>query len=262
MAQAFFEINQLSKTYYPDTTHAHVALEKVSLSLPKGTFTMIMGSNAAGKSTLFHCISGRTDPSSGALYLDGQDITETSETSRAKWMARVSQDPADSVFPSLTVLENFAIAHARCTGGSWQLAKKTIDQSLIKARLSALGLGIERRLHERLSFFSGGQKQAIALLMATLHTPKLLLLDEHTAALDPKTSEQILQLTNQIVQEQGVTTLMITHNIHHALRYGNRLIVLERGRIVFSAVGDEKSALVPEDILAKIDHVVEWETDA
>lgn len=261
MAQAFLEINQLSKTYYPGTPHAHVALEKIDLCLTRGAFAMIMGSNAAGKSTLFHCVAGRTQPSTGSLHLDGQDMTRLSETARAGAMSRVSQDPADSVFPSLTVLENFAIAHARRVGGSWRLAKRTIDKNLIGERLKTLGLGIERRLDERLAFFSGGQKQAIALLMATLHTPKLLLLDEHTAALDPKTSEQILALTDRIVREQNVTTLMITHNIHHALRYGDELLILERGRLVFHAQGEQKYHLTPEDILAKIDHVVEWETD-
>lgn len=253
MEKNLLEIKDLYKVYNPSTAGEVIALDNISFSINEGDFITIVGSNAAGKSTLFNALAGSLSVTSGDIFLEGKSIITTPEYARARFFSRVRQNPNESVIPSMTIAENLTLAKLRTKTTSLKPGVKKEWRAEFAALLEPLGLGLEKRLDEKIDLLSGGQKQTVALLMATMIEPKVLLLDEHTAALDPKVSERVLKITNQIVQEKRVTTLMITHNIHHALEYGNRLILLERGQIGFEASGEEKKKLTVLDIISRLE---------
>lgn len=249
----FLAIQHLRKVYYPNTAGEIVALHDLSFSITKGDFVTIVGSNAAGKTTLFNILAGALQQTSGDVILGNTSILKYPEFRRATYISRVRQNPNDSLIVSMTLAENLAMAKLKDKkGGLGKGVKKTWRHEFVRL-LSPLGLSLENRLDDKIDVLSGGQKQAIALLMATIIKPKLLLLDEHTAALDPNMSAKILTITEQVVKESGVTTLMITHNIHHAIAYGNRLIMLERGKIGFEAIGEKKRQLSVVDVVEKLE---------
>ncbi|SHJ27700.1 putative ABC transport system ATP-binding protein [Lutispora thermophila DSM 19022] len=220
------------------------------LSVEKGDFITIIGSNGAGKSTLLNIISGSIPCDEGSIILNGEEITNMPEYKISRLVGRVFQDPKMGTAPSMTVLENIALAHSKNKryGLSWGVDKKKIPD--IKEALSKLGLGLENKLDVNVGLLSGGQRQAMALLMATISNPCLLMLDEHMAALDPKTCETISELTDKIVLEKKITTLMVTHNLKQAIAMGNRLIMMHRGKIILDIKGDEKKGLTPEKLMA------------
>lgn len=221
----------------------------MSLSVEKGDFITIIGSNGAGKSTLLNIISGSIPCDEGSIMLNGEEISNMTEYKISRLVGRVFQDPKLGTSPSMTVLENMSLAcnKNKRYGFSWGVEKKKIPD--IKESLSRLGLGLENKLDVNVGLLSGGQRQAMALLMATISNPCLLMLDEHMAALDPKTSEIIGELTDKIVRENGITTLMVTHNLKQAIDMGNRLIMMHRGRIILDIRGEEKESLTPEKLL-------------
>lgn len=258
---SYFKLENLKKTYNSNTPHEVKAVDDISLKLNKGDFLTIVGSNAAGKSTIFGMIGGSIIPDSGKIILENKDLLATSEHDRASFIARVKQDPNHSLVSGMSVVENFALSKLR---GERKKLKKGVTEEIEKeciSKLKILNLGIEKRTHNDVSLFSGGQRQAIALISAIEKAPELLLLDEHTAALDPKMAHKILELTNNLVSDKKITTLMITHNITHALHYGNRLIVLESGKIKFDISGEEKKKATIAEIIALIEKPVDLEEE-
>ena len=226
-------LTNISKTFAKGTVNEKTALNGVNLHLEQGDFVTVLGSNGAGKSTLFGAIAGTFTPDTGSVILDGTDITNLPDYKRSKYIGRMFQDPLKGTAPSMTIEENLALAYMRAsshTSPFSMISKK--DRSDFREKLSMLGLGLEDRMDHPVGLLSGGQRQALTLLMATLVTPKLLLLDEHTAALDPATAEKVLELTRNIVADNGITCLMITHNIPSALQLGNRTIMMNNGKIV------------------------------
>ena len=251
-------LTDLQKTFAAGTVNEKKALCGVDLHLDAGDFVTVLGSNGAGKSTLFGAIAGSFRPDTGTVVLDGQDITAMPDYKRSKFIGRLFQDPLRGTAPSMTIEENLALAYLRA--GHARSPFSTItkkDRQDFREKLAMLDLGLEDRMNHPVGLLSGGQRQALTLLMATLVTPKLLLLDEHTAALDPATAEKVLELTKKIVEENNITCLMITHNVPSALRLGNRTIMMKDGRIVLELSGDQRAAMTPEDLL-KAFHV---ETD-
>lgn len=243
MQKNFLVIKNLSKIYNPDITDGVKALDNINITLNRGDYVSIVGSNAAGKSTLFNLITGRTHPTKGEIILDGNNITNFSEDKLAKFISSVKQNPNDSVINSMTVVENLALSLLKTEKSGLKPGVKMECKKRFISMLKPLNIGLETKLDVKMSDLSGGQKQTIALIMATLTKPKLLLLDEHTAALDLKVSHSILEITNQLVNKSKITTLMITHNIYQALNYGNRLILFNRGKIVFDVSGRRKKLL-------------------
>lgn len=244
------KLQNLSKTFNPGTPIENTVLKNLSLQVKEKDFISLLGSNGAGKSTLLHLIAGTYEADGGLILLDGQDITYEKAHVRAKLLGRVHQDPRLSVSPSMTLLENLSLADAK--GESFSL-KKAVDMKRIsyyKEQLASLGLGLESKLHTKIGLLSGGQRQAVALFMAVMKKPKLLLLDEHTAALDPRTSELIMKVTESLIQKEGITTLMVTHNMNHALAYGNRLVMMHEGEIVEDLSLEEKAVLSTKDLIA------------
>lgn len=243
MKRNFLTIKNLTKIYDAGTPGEVVALKNLSLSIQEGEFVTIVGSNAAGKTTLFNLINGADLPTSGDIFLERKHLSGLPEFKRAKLISCVRQNPNDSVIVSMTLAENLALA--KINGRSANLGKgvKKEWKKEFKTILESFGLGLEKRLDDKVSSLSGGQKQTVALIMATISKPKLLLLDEHTAALDPNVSKTVLKITDQIVKEGKVTTLMITHNIRQAIEHGNLLILLEKGRIGFKLSGAQKQSL-------------------
>lgn len=258
---SYLEVKNLKKIWNENTEHEVVALSDMSFSMDKGDFITIVGSNASGKSTLFGMITGSITPTAGEIFLEGKNITKTPEYERTLKISKVKQDPNQSLISGLSVVENFALALKRGSRKTLNLAVTEKVKSLCREKLSSLNLGIEKRIESDVSLFSGGQRQAVALVSATLNNPELLLLDEHTAALDPKTSHKILELTDKIVREQNITTLMITHNITNALQYGNRIIVLENGKIKFDASGEQKKKLTVENVISLIEKPIDLEEE-
>ena len=244
------KITNLHKTFNPGTVNAKKALNGLNLTLNDGDFVTVIGGNGAGKSTMLNAISGVFNPDFGTIEIDGVDVTHMPEYKRAKYLGRVFQDPMKGTAPDMEIAENLSIAARRGTRRRlvWGLPKK--ERESYKPVLAKLELGLEDRLSSKVGLLSGGQRQAVTLLMATLKEPKLLLLDEHTAALDPKTASKVLEITEKIVNESKLTTIMITHNMRDAIRYGNRLIMMHEGRIVVDVSGEEKSKLTVEDLLA------------
>ena len=245
------ELKNIGKTFNPGTVNEKVALQGVDLHLAQGDFATIVGSNGAGKSTLFNAIAGEFIADTGTITLDGKDITFLPDFKRSKAIGRMFQDPLRGTAPHMTIEENLALAFLRASGHTSsfsRISKK--DRALFAERLSELGLGLEDRMKQPVGLLSGGQRQALTLLMATLVTPKLLLLDEHTAALDPKTADKVLQITEEIVARDNLTTMMVTHNIGAALSLGTRTIMLERGRIVLDLSGETRDRLDVPGLLA------------
>lgn len=246
------EIKNLSKSFQPGTVNEKHALNKVSLHLKPGDFATIVGSNGAGKSTLFAAIAGSFVADTGSITLAGKDITFLPEHKRSREIGRLFQDPLKGTAPHMTIEENMALAYLRAANGPKpfsRVSKK--ERAFFQERLASLGLGLEDRMGQQVGLLSGGQRQALTLLMATLVTPKLLLLDEHTAALDPATADKILALTKTIVAENNITCLMITHNMQSALELGNRTLMMDRGRIVLDIEGQERTGLTVDDLLTK-----------
>ena len=241
------ELKKISKTFNPGTVNEKRALHELSLSVPDGDFITIIGANGAGKSTLFGAISGSFLTDGGEILLDGQDVTLLPEYRRSKILGRLFQDPMRGSAPGMTIEENLALAAGR-RGWLGHISRQ--DRECFRAQLRELDMGLEDRLRQPVGLLSGGQRQALTLLMAALQQPKLLLLDEHTAALDPRTAAKVLDLSDRIVQEHGLTTLMITHNMKDAIAHGNRLIMMDAGQVVVDVSGEEKKKLTVPDLLA------------
>mgnify|MGYP001094438383 CR=1 FL=1 len=243
------DIQNLSKTFNPGTVNEKKALSSLSLHLDEGDFVTIVGSNGAGKSTLFNAIAGSFYADEGSISLAGKDITFMPEHERSRRIGRLFQDPLRGTAPSMTIEENLALAYLRAAHGNpfSRISKK--DKEFFAEQLKQLGMGLEDRIKNPVGLLSGGQRQALTLLMATLKRPKLLLLDEHTAALDPKTAAKVMELTDRIVREGQLTTLMITHNMRDAIQYGNRLIMLHDGHVILDIAGEEKKKLTVPDLL-------------
>lgn len=237
------KIQSIHKGFNQGTVNETNIFNNFNLNINQGDFVTIVGSNGAGKSTLLNIISGALEPDSGRIILEGKDITRLPEHKKSQYMSRVFQDPTKGTSPSMTILENLSLADnkGKCFGLSFGVNKKKVES--FKEQLSILNLGLEDKLDTKVGLLSGGQRQALSLLMATLNTPKILLLDEHTAALDPKTSETIINLTNSIVKEKNITTIMITHNLNHAIAYGNRLLMMHRGEAILDIKEKEKCFL-------------------
>ena len=242
-------ITNLHKTFNPGTINANTALDGVDLHLNDGDFASVIGGNGAGKSTLLNAIAGVWKPDCGTIEIDGVDVTQMPEYRRAKYLGRVFQDPMMGTAPDMEIAENLAIAARRGTRRRFVWGVRREERIRYKALLATLELGLEDRLSHKVGLLSGGQRQAVTLLMATLNRPKLLLLDEHTASLDPKTALKVLELTDQIVQQNKLTTLMITHNMKEAIAHGNRLIMMHAGRIIVDVSGNEKKNLTVGQLL-------------
>ena len=243
------DLKNVSKTFHPGTVNARTALDELSLHLEEGDFVTVIGGNGAGKSTLLNAIAGTFAVDSGSIAIGGQDVTRLPEFKRAALIGRVFQDPMQGTAATMQIEENLALAARRGQprGLRWGITKA--EREKYRALLQPLDLGLEDRLTAKVGLLSGGQRQALTLLMAALKQPKLLLLDEHTAALDPKTAAKVLSLSDQIVAENHLTTLMITHNMKDAIRHGNRLLMMSAGRIVLDISGEEKKKLTVEDLL-------------
>ena len=243
------DLKNVSKTFHPGTVNARTALDDLSLHLEEGDFVTVIGGNGAGKSTLLNAIAGTFAVDSGSISIGGQDVSRLPEFKRAALIGRVFQDPMQGTAATMQIEENLALAARRGQprGLRWGITKA--EREKYRALLQPLDLGLEDRLTAKVGLLSGGQRQALTLLMAALKRPKLLLLDEHTAALDPKTAAKVLSLSDQIVAENHLTTLMITHNMKDAIRHGNRLLMMSAGRIVLDISGEEKKKLTVEDLL-------------
>jgi len=244
------DIKDISKTFNPGTITEKLALRKLSLHLAPGDFVTVIGGNGAGKSTLLNSIAGTFPVDTGSITIAGTDITKWPEYKRAKFIGRVFQDPMMGTAANMMIEENLAIASRRGRTPTLRWSSSDKERGHFRELLAGLHLGLEDRLESKVGLLSGGQRQALTLLMATMVRPQLLLLDEHTAALDPKTAEKVLDLTKKVVEEQQLTTLMITHNMRDALRLGNRLIMMYDGRILVDVAGEEKKNLSVKDLLA------------
>ena len=243
------DLKNVSKTFHPGTVNARTALDDLSLHLNEGDFVTVIGGNGAGKSTLLNAIAGTFAVDCGSISIGGQDVTRLPEYKRAALIGRVFQDPMLGTAATMQIEENLALAARRgqTRGLKWGITKA--EREKYRALLQPLDLGLEDRLTAKVGLLSGGQRQALTLLMASLQQPKLLLLDEHTAALDPKTAAKVLALSDQIVAENHLTTLMITHNMKDAIRHGNRLLMMSAGKVVLDISGEEKKKLTVEDLL-------------
>ncbi len=254
-------LQKIDKTFQPGTVNAHHALRGVDLTLSDGEFVTIIGSNGAGKSTLLSAIAGSFFVDRGHILLDGEELTYVPEHRRARRIARIFQDPMRGTAPDLTLEENVALAYARAGGGLLRPALSRQRRALFREQLSRLNMGLEDRMKTRISLLSGGQRQAVTLLMATINAPRVLLLDEHTAALDPVVAERVLQITKDIVSENHMTTMMVTHNIGAALSMGTRTIMLEQGKIVLDLSGSERETLDVPGLLSLYRETVGAELD-
>ena len=242
------ELSHLSKTFNPGTVNEKKAIQDLSLTLEEGDFVTIVGSNGAGKSTLFNAISGSFFVDSGSVVVAGRDITFMPEYKRSKHIGRLFQDPMRGSAPGMTIEENLALAAGK---GGWFSHMTRGDRERFRERLAELGMGLEDRMRQPVGLLSGGQRQALTLLMATMNPPWLLLLDEHTAALDPATAEKVLAITREVVEEHRITTMMITHNMHQALTLGNRTLMMDAGRIVLDVKGEERAGMTVDDLLLR-----------
>ena len=243
------ELKHISKTFFPGTVNAKTALDDLSLTLHDGDFVTVIGGNGAGKSTMLNAVAGTLTVDSGSILLDGEDITRKPEHRRAADLGRVFQDPMMGTAGDMWIEENLALAARRGSRRTFKWGISRAEREEYRALLAPLGLGLEDRLTTKVGLLSGGQRQALTLLMASLKKPKLLLLDEHTAALDPKTAAKVLELSDRFVAEGNLTTLMVTHNMKDAIAHGNRLIMMNAGKIVFDVSGEEKKRLTVDDLL-------------
>ena len=257
------KLQNIYKTFHVGTINERRALNDINLVLNDGDFVTVIGGNGAGKSTLQNVISGTINPDYGTIEINGVNITKLPEHKRAKYIGRVFQDPMLGTASDMWIEENLALAYKR--GEKRSAFKWMIDNSntsFFKAQLEKLGLGLENRMKTKVKLLSGGQRQALTLLMSTLKKPDLLMLDEHTAALDPKTASLVLGLTKEIIEKSNITTIMITHNMKDALNYGNRLIMMDQGKIIFDVSGEEKKKLKVEDLLLKFNQTKDAPSDA
>ena len=249
------KLSHVKKTFNRGTVTEKRALTGVDLTLADGDFVTVIGGNGAGKSTLLNMIAGVYPLDSGTVELDGEDISRLSEPKRAKYLGRVFQDPMRGTAADMQIEENLALAKRRGERRTLRWGIARAEREEYAELLKKLDLGLETRMQAKVGLLSGGQRQALTLLMATLTNPRVLLLDEHTAALDPKTASKVLDLTEQIVAERKLTTLMVTHNMNDAIRLGNRLIMMHEGRVIYDVAGDEKRALTVPDLLQKFEEV-------
>ncbi len=257
------DIDNISKTFNPGTINEKLALCELSLHLNKGDFVTVVGGNGAGKSTMLNAVAGTWPVDSGRICIDGVDVTALPEYRRAAYIGRVFQDPMMGTAPTMQLEENLALAYRRGQKRGLHWGVTASERELFCDKLHELGLGLEDRMKVKAGLLSGGQRQALTLLMAALQEPKLLLLDEHTAALDPTTAAKVLELSEQIIADGNLTALMITHNMKDAIRHGNRLIMMNEGRIILDICGEEKSRLTKADLLEKFAEVagVQEESD-
>ena len=247
------KIEHLRKTFNAGTVNEKTAVENLDLMLEDGDFVTVIGSNGSGKSTLLNLIAGVYAPDEGRIVLDDVDLTPMPEHKRAKYLGRVFQDPMMGTAASMMIEENLALAYRRGLRRTLRFGIPAEERARYRELLASLDLGLEDRMTSKVGLLSGGQRQALTLLMATLRKPELLLLDEHTAALDPKTAAKVLQLTTEVVNRDHLTTLMVTHNIRDAIAYGNRLIMMNAGKIVVNISGEEKKHLTVRDLLDKFE---------
>lgn len=244
------QFRNITKTFNRETEAEMKLYDGLNLEVDEHEFVTIVGSNGSGKSTLFNCLCGQVEIDDGNIMFDGKKFNEVKTHNRFKEISRVYQDPVAGTSPSLTIMENLSLAYDK---GQLMNLRKGIQkdkQSYFKELLKELNLGLENKLDAKVGQLSGGQRQALSLLMALMNDPKLLLLDEHTAALDPKSSEIIMKLTNKMVQDRDITTLMVTHNLQHALEYGTRLVMFHQGKIIFDVQGADKKALTRDDLIS------------
>lgn len=240
------KIKNISKTFNPGTVNEKTALKNLSLHVKKGDFITIIGANGAGKSTLFNAICGTFFTDEGSIELDGKDITLTPDFKRSRVIGRLFQDPMLGSAPGMTIEENLALSSGR---GGWLSSISKADRKAFKERLALLDMGLEDRMKQPVGLLSGGQRQALTLMMATFNPPKILLLDEHTAALDPDTAQKVLKLTQDIVKENNLTCMMITHNMTDALALGNRTLMMNKGNILLDVEGEKRKSLTVPDLL-------------
>ncbi|GFK93144.1 Sulfate/thiosulfate import ATP-binding protein CysA [Fundidesulfovibrio magnetotacticus] len=244
-------LKDITKRFHKGTVSEVLALDGVNLDIAEGDFITVIGSNGAGKSTTLNCVAGAFLPDHGAITLKGRDITSWPEHRRASHIGRVFQDPLMGSAASLSIEENLALADRRGRARRLVPGVKSRDRQRFQELLAEIGLGLENRLTDKVGLLSGGQRQSLTMVMATMVRPDILLLDEHTAALDPKTAAQVLELTERLVRDHGLTTLMVTHNMNQALRLGNRLIMMHQGRVILDIAGEEKSRFNVEDLLER-----------
>lgn len=243
------KVSQVRKVFNEGTVNEKIALQQIDLHLAPGDFVTVIGSNGAGKSTFLNVISGGIIPDQGTIVIDGQNVTKLAEHQRASLIGRVFQDPMAGTAPNMTIEENLAIAYGRGQRRTLALGVNNKKRKLFQEQLALLDQGLENRLKTKVGFLSGGQRQALSLLMATFTKPKILLLDEHTAALDPKRAQLIVDLTQKIVEQHKLTTLMVTHNMEQALNMGNRLLMLHEGRIILDIPQEKKEQMTTKDLL-------------
>jgi putative ABC transport system ATP-binding protein len=248
-------INNIYKTFNIGTVNEKTALNNISLHLQPGDFVTVIGSNGAGKSTLLNAIAGVYGIDNGSIFIDGKDVTKLMEYQRAKYIGRVFQDPMAGTAPHMTIEENLTMAFKRGEPRKLNKAINHKKQEYFKSALEVIGLNLENRLEQKVGVLSGGERQALSLLMATFTNPKILLLDEHTAALDPKRAELINELTHKFVSENNLTTLMITHNMGQALKFGNRLIMMHQGEIIIELNAEQKAQMTIPDLIKAFEEV-------
>ena len=249
------KINGIKKTFNAGTVNEKTALNGLQLHLNPGDFVTVIGGNGAGKSTMLNAIAGTWLVDEGSIIIDGVDVTKLSEYKRAKYLGRVFQDPMTGTAANMQIEENLALASRRGKKRTLKAGITAKEREYYKEQLKILDLGLENRMTAKVGLLSGGQRQALTLLMATLEKPKLLLLDEHTAALDPKTAAKVLEATDKIVAKDNLTTIMITHNMKDAIAHGNRLIMMYEGKVIYDVSGEEKSKLTVQDLLRKFEEV-------
>lgn len=244
------DVRHVSKTFAKGTVNEHVALKDVNLHLDKGEFVTIVGSNGAGKSTLFNMICGSFMQDGGTISLDGKDISFMPEHKRARIIGRVFQDPMKGTAPHMTIEENLALAYTRAHSSALSIALSKKKSDFFREKVARFNMGLEDRMKTKIGLLSGGQRQVVTLLMCTICTPKLLLLDEHTAALDPVTAKRVMEITNEIVAENNITTMMITHNMASALTTGNRTIMMDNGEIIIDLDDEKRKGMTVPDLLS------------
>ncbi len=252
---SMLRLNQINKVFNEGTPDEKIAIDHIDLELKRGDFVTVIGSNGAGKSTLMNIISGALSPDIGEIYLDGKNVTNMTEYNRSKLIGRVFQDPMAGTAPSMTIEENLAMAYSRDKTRTFRQGVTKKRRELFKEVLESLHLGLENRLNAKVGLLSGGERQALSLLMATFTEPCVLLLDEHTAALDPSRAELITNLTKQIIEQYGLTTLMVTHNMQQAIDLGNRLIMMDKGQIILEVNEEEKKKLTIESLLQEFQRI-------
>lgn len=250
------EINNLKKSFNIGTINEKIVLNGINISIEEGEFVTLIGTNGAGKSTLMNAISGSIDIDEGNIFLDNVDITEMKDYKRARYIGRLFQDPMKSTAPNMTIMDNLGLAYSRGSRRTFSWAIKKGDREKFSSILKELDMGLEERLDTKVKFLSGGQRQALTLLMATIKKPKLLLLDEHTAALDPIAASKVMEITDKIIRKNDITTLMITHNIDQALKFGDRTIMIDRGKVVLELNIDERKNMTPSKLIELYSDVV------